>query len=503
MTPWTGGRIDRLHVATTGQKVRRGQTVATLYSPEIYAAQQDLIQARRQLERLSDATPMAQTAARATLEAARNRLRLLGITRGELKRMEEASAPWQKIPIRTPFAGTVIERLVDEGQYVSAGTGLYRLVELSRLWVQLDAYEQDLPLLSEDSPVELTFEALPGEHFEGTIAFIDPVVDKRKRTARVRVEVSNDDGRLRPGMFAEAVVRVDKDPGARPPLLIPDSAPLFSGKRSLVYVEVGGADELIYEAREVRLGTRMGDVYPVIAGLEYGERVVTHGAFRLDADLQLRGGDSLMMRSDDRTPGAFDAITDITPASQATLAPIVTAYLNAQESLTEDDLDDARRAIDQLIASSEQVKTLEPASAQRAWQAIEREMLLHAHVFSQASSLDKARLAFEAVTGQIGVLLGTFGNPTQAPVRLAYCPMAFNNRGARWFQRDEAIKNAYFGPSMLSCGEIKDTINAGSYMADPVDVAPPSQEPTSSPSSTPASAPTSTPTTSPAGQHSH
>lgn len=490
VTPWTGGRIDRLHVATTGQAVRRGQLVATLYSPEVYAAHSDLIQARKQLGRLDSATPMAQTAARATLEAARNRLRLLGITRAELRRMERADAPWQKIPIRTPFEGTIVERMVNEGQYVDAGTGLYRLVELSKLWVQLDAYERDLPLLSEGNPVELRFEALPGEVFKGTVAFIDPTIDPRKRTARVRVEVAND-GRLRPGMFAEATARADRAPDARPPLLIPDSAPLFSGKRSLVYVEVERAEAPTYEAREVRLGPKMGRVYPVIAGLEYGERVVTHGAFRLDADLQLRGGESLMMRPDDRDLGAFDAIVDTDPASRTSLGPIVTAYLNAQEALAGDDLDRAKRAIAQLITTAEALEPLKPPPAQDAWQTIARTLLLHARVFAGTGSLDKARRAFEVVTAQIGAVLRTFGNPTQAPVRLAYCPMAFNNRGAEWFQRDATIQNAYFGASMLQCGEVRDTIDSGSFLAGPT------SEPASAPASSPASAAASTPSSAP------
>jgi len=147
VTAWTAGRIDRLLVATTGQKVRRYQAIAYIYSPEIYAAQSDLIQAAKQVQRLAGATPLAQSAAKAALRSARQRLRLLGVPGGVIKRMERAKQPQRNVAIHTPFGGTVLKRLVDEGNYVRAGTGLYRISDLSRLWVQLDAYESDLPYL--------------------------------------------------------------------------------------------------------------------------------------------------------------------------------------------------------------------------------------------------------------------------------------------------------------------------------------------------------------------
>lgn len=305
VTAWIGGRIERLHVSTTGERVKRGQVIATLYSPEVYNAHQDLIQARQQLERLLEgATPSARRASEAALNAARDRLRLLGVPSGEVRTMERADKPSERVRIRTPFGGTVIERLATQGSYVETGSGLYRVAGLSTLWVQLDAYESDLSVLKTGQQVSLRVEALPGELFEGRVTFVDPVLDPKTRTARVRIEVKNQDRRLRPGMFVEASVRSDAaaQPDEEAPLVIPATAPLFTGRRSVVYIEVEDADAPTYEARVVTLGTRMGDLYPVLSGLDEGERVVVHGAFAIDADLQIQGGDSMMSSGERKQP---------------------------------------------------------------------------------------------------------------------------------------------------------------------------------------------------------
>jgi len=301
VTAWVGGRIDRLHVSTTGERVRRGQVIATLYSPEMYTAHQDLIQARQQFERLQTASPSASRAAQAALNASRDRLRLLGVPDGELRTMERADKPSERVRIRTPFRGTVIERLATQGNYVETGSGLYRVADLSTLWVQLDAYESDLPMLKTGQQVSIRVEALPGEVFKGHVTFVDPVLDPNTRTARVRIEVKNQDRRLRPGMFVEASVQSDTHhgPAEEAPVVVPATAPLFTGRRSVVYVELEDTEEPTYEARVVTLGPRMGDLYPVLAGLEEGERVVIHGAFSIDADLQIQGGDSMMTFTDD------------------------------------------------------------------------------------------------------------------------------------------------------------------------------------------------------------
>lgn len=463
VTAWVGGRIDRLYVRTTGEQVRRGQTVASLYSPEVYSAHQDLIAAREQVERLAGGSPTAAAAARSALTAARDRLRLLGVPADEVTRMEEADEPTQGTPIRSPFGGTVIDRVATEGAYVQTGAVLYRLADLDRVWIELDAYESDLPRIDVGMPVTIAVEALPGELFEGQVAFVDPTLDPQRRTAGVRVEVPNPDGRLRPGLFAEAAVHTgEAAPGTVPPLVIPATAPLFTGKRAVVYVEVRTEGEVAYEPRTVRLGPKMGNVYPVVAGLLEGEHVVQRGAFALDADLQIHGGPSMMTRPDDQAP-SDEQLVPLTDTERAHVAPVVETYLAVQRALAEDDVSAARSAAESLVAAIDTVALTGDAAA--SWRALGEPLRNQALRVSGAADIDAARVAFEPLSDALRRVLATFGNPTDGLLHVAYCPMAFDNEGASWVQEGRAIDNSYFGDAMRTCGEVRTELAPGGFLA--------------------------------------
>lgn len=465
VTSWTTGRIDRLHVAVTGQKIGRGQVIATLYSPEIYSAHQDLIQAAKQIKRLSAGTPTARAAAGSALKATQERLRLLGVTDQDLTKMERAERPFRQVPIHANVGGTVIERLINEGAYVNPGTGIYRVADLSKVWVQLDAYERDLSMISRGQKVALSISAFPEETFEGTVAFIDPVLDRRTRTSQVRVEVGNRDGRLQPGMFAEATVAGGNGELGLKQLVIPESAPLFTGRRSVVYVEVPDAKRPTYEARQVRLGHKTGDVYPVIAGLQEGERVVTNGAFTLDADLQIKGGRSMMAQPDDTEPGQLDQVVQADPEFMSSLEPVMGAYLSIQERLGEDDFAAAKAAMGALGREVGRVSSPRSTEAREAWTSLAERLGQRASAGAEAENVETARVTFEHLSGLVRTLLERFGNPLSTPVRVAFCPMAFDNRGAEWIQRAEEIDNSYFGDAMRRCGSIRATVGPAEHLA--------------------------------------
>ncbi len=463
VTSWIGGRIDRLEVRTTGQRVRKGQVIATLYSPEVFGAHQDLLVAREQLVRLKGATESARLGAQLALNASRERLRLLGVPAAEVVAMESAKRPSEQIRIRSPFSGTVLERLATEGSYVKTGTGLFQIADLSRLWVQLDAYESDLPLLSIGQEVSLRVQALPSESFSGRVMFVDPVLNPRTRTTRVRIEVRNPNGQLRPGMFAEAVVSGTEDPH-QSSLVIPSTAPLFTGRRSVVYVEVPNAERPTYDARLVRLGPKMRDVYPVIAGLSEGDRVVTHGAFTLDADLQIKGGRSMMKTPDDDDEGPYDNIVRVPKALEASLSSVVTSYLALHEALASDDLVAAKNASNALSNSAEALQPKSPQTFREPWLVIRKLLLAHTKHLAGSTTLDEARVPFRELSRQIATLLRVFGNPSKETVRLAFCPMALKGEGAEWVQRASEIENPYFGSSMHSCGDINESVAYGTYL---------------------------------------
>ncbi|MBT8464930.1 MAG: efflux RND transporter periplasmic adaptor subunit [Deltaproteobacteria bacterium] len=456
VTPWTAGRIDELRVRVTGERIRRNQVVATLYSPEIYSAMRDLVAAVDQAERLSGGLHGSADMAREALNATKERLRLLGVPNREIDSVIRTKNPPTHVSIRSPFTGTILERLVDEGQYVSAGTPLYRIADLSRVWVQIDAYETDLPHLRVGQDVLVKVEGLAGDPLTGRTTFIDPVLDERERTARVRVEVANPNGRLRPGMFAEAVIETDAVEGPAP-LVIPESAPLFTGRRSVAFVEVPHASRPTYELRVVRLGPRTGPVYPVLAGLNEGERVVVQGAFVLDADLQLRGGGSMMTMSDD-VSSAPPPAPPVSSAFRDALHPVVEAYLKAQKQLANDDLDAARDSLSSLAKHANEASPQGSRKAMDAWQRVASKLVGHARHGASSSDAGDVRNAFEYVSMQLSELLRLFGNPIDSPLRLAFCPMAFDAKGAEWIQRDGELENPYYGQTMLRCGDFRATV---------------------------------------------
>ncbi|MEZ4459156.1 MAG: efflux RND transporter periplasmic adaptor subunit [bacterium] len=460
VTAWTGGRVDQLKVNTTGAKVRRGQIIATLYSPEIFAAHSDLIVAKRQADN-AQGTPTARFASTAALDAARERLRLLGVPDDELARMETQSSPTKSIAIRTPFSGTVMERLVTQGAYVTTGTPLYRVADLDTVWIQLDAYESDLGRLAVDQVVDVDVEGVDGQ-VEGKITFIEPTLDMNRRTAKVRVEVEND-GRIRPGMFAQAVVKATTTKAA--PLVVPDSAPLFTGRRSIVYVEVPVQDQPTYEPRTVRLGPKLGAYYPVVSGLSEGEVVVTRGAFVLDADLQIRGGDSMMTAPDDRAPDDSNVI-ELPAAELRVLEPVVKAYLEVQRTLAADDFEAAKKAARDLAAVVPTATFVKNDMAEKAYRALATSMEAHARVVETSADVEKARQAFEPLSADIQQLLAVFGNPLPTPLRTAFCPMAMGSKGATWVQAGEVIDNSYFGSAMRTCGEVEQTVDPGTHLSE-------------------------------------
>jgi Cu(I)/Ag(I) efflux system membrane fusion protein len=344
ITAYFPGRLDRLFVDYTGIVVNKGDHLVKIYSPELLTAQEELIQAIRTRGALGTSkNRLVRDVSSDTVSAAREKLRLWGMSPEQISSIEHEGNAADHITIFSPISGVVIHKNAVEGMYVETGTRVYTLADLSRLWVKLDAYESDLPWLRYGEEVEFTTQSLPGETFRGRISFIDPVLTADTRTVKVRVNVPNTDGRLKPGMFVRAVARprvarggsvidaslagkwispmhpeIVKDESgqcdicgmelvraedlglltneatAEMPLVIPATAPLLTGKRAVVYVRVPGQDQPTFEGREVVLGPRVGKYYIVRDGLREGERVVTNGAFKIDSALQIMAKPSMM-----------------------------------------------------------------------------------------------------------------------------------------------------------------------------------------------------------------
>ncbi len=470
VTAWVGGRLDLLHVRHTGAYVERGAPLAGLYSPELLTARAELLQAKQSAARFSDSSLInVRETADSVVRAARERLRLWGLSDAQVRALESGDAQEMIITIPAPMSGAVIERHVQQGDYVDTGSLLFSVADLSVVWVQLKAYESDLAAIQLDQPVRFTVDAWSGENFHGKVAFINPLLDSVSRTVDIRVEADNTDGRLKPGMFARAIIETPVASSDGLPLLIPATAPLITGKRAVAYVEIPDQDRPTFEGREILLGHRAGDYYVVKEGLHENERVVVKGAFRIDSALQIRARPSMMMPAEDQEHAApyddhehADATHEhapppvsLAPAAAAALQNVFDAYVVAQQALADDDNAAALAGYAHLAEAAGAIlndgDVDAPTLVMETLQAIRNAERLT----SDAGNIKTARYAFLPVSNALIALLEHYPDAPKTPLVHVFCPMAFDDAGAGWLQRDGAVRNPYFGESMLTCGVIR------------------------------------------------
>lgn len=276
------GRIEKLFVGFTGEVVTKGQLLALIYSPELITAQQELLEAAKEKQ----SQP-------AIYEAAIEKLRQWMLNDKQITQIEQSGQVKTKFEVYANTSGVVTTKKVNVGDYVSQGASLFDIANLSRVWVLFDAYESDLPFLNVGNTVNFSLQALPDKDFNSTIRFIDPVIDPVNRVAKVRVEIDNSGGKIKPEMFATGVVKANLN-AYKDKLVIPRSAVLWTGKRSVVYVKQPDSDELNFKMREIEIGPMLGNSYVVISGLEEGEEIISDGTFSVDAAAQLEGKPSMM-----------------------------------------------------------------------------------------------------------------------------------------------------------------------------------------------------------------
>ncbi|MEA2605046.1 MAG: rane fusion protein copper/silver efflux system [Acidobacteriota bacterium] len=281
------GRLDRLYLDFTGASVAKGAPIYSIYSPDLVSSGREYALAIENLARARAGGDAGYVeSAESLAAAARERLALWGLDRDQIDRIAATRRPEVDLVVRSPISGTVIEKKVVQGQYVTEGQDLFLLADLSSLWLAAKVYEQELGGIRIGQLAVARFPAFPGREFRGRIRFIDPMLDPVTRTAGVRIELPNPGRLLKPGMFANAELRVDLGRG----LAIPKSAVLDTGVRQVVYVQTGPGR---FAGREVRLGQSAGDLVEVVAGLAAGDVVVTSANFLIDSQSQLATGQSI------------------------------------------------------------------------------------------------------------------------------------------------------------------------------------------------------------------
>ncbi|HUR81978.1 MAG TPA: efflux RND transporter periplasmic adaptor subunit [Thermoanaerobaculia bacterium] len=283
VTAYTAGRIERLFVNFTGDSVRRGEAVGTIYSPDLFGTQQEYLLAIENRDRMRRAGfAGARGAADDLVESTRRRLMLFGMTAGQVSQLERTRKPIFATTVISSVSGIVTRKLAVEQQYVAQGQPLLEVADLSTVWVEVDVYEQQLPSVKIGDRVEIAAAAIPGRTFTGKVSFIVPVLEGATRTARVRVELPNPGLQLKPDMYVNA--RILGAP-APPHIMVPGSAIVDRGQRQFVWVETQPGS---YEPRPVTTGGRHGDSIVIVSGLNEGDNVVVEGGFLLDSEAQLR-----------------------------------------------------------------------------------------------------------------------------------------------------------------------------------------------------------------------
>ncbi len=445
------GRIEKLFVSFTGEFVKEGQELATIYSPELITAQRELIEALK----LYDINPKL-------LEAARNKLRYWKIGNRTIEKIEQQQTIQETFTIYAEKSGIVSKRRVAVGDYLKQGEPLFDLINMNKLWVIFDAYEEDLPHITIGDKITFTTAAVPNKTFQARVNFIDPILNSTTRTTAIRTEISNKNGLLKPEMFVEGTLQKSAKNISSGTKTVPKSAVLWTGKRSVVYVKVPETEIPSFEYREVEIGESIGSNYKIISGLDLGEEVVTYGSFTIDAAAQLNNQSSMMNKNVELKKEASGAIPNFqanTPtAFKEQLNALANAYIEVKDAFVQTDASAAASAAQNYINALEKVDmSLLKEDAHIYWTEQGNILKNHGQKIIDLKDVEAQRVQFGFVSDALINSILAFGTEGNA-LYVQHCPMAFDNEGGDWLALEEQIQNPYFGDKMMKCGLVKKII---------------------------------------------
>ena len=497
ISAYIDGRLEKMYANYAGVKVNEGEDLALIYSPQLYTAQTEFITSMNNDGKIG----RFQVSGGDLNKMARENLAELGMTQDQIEQLAKSGKPMSRIRIKSPQSGTVIEKSAVEGDYVKTGQKLYRVADLSSVWLMLDLFPDDASAVRFGQQVEAEIQSVPGEVFTGRVAFIDPTVNATTRTVRVRVEIMNFDGKLRPGDYATARITVPAipmdqvydpalankyispmhpqvirdEPGKCPlcdmdlvptsqlgfasdPLpmqqvvIVPRDAVLLAGENSVIYVETEPGR---FEIRRVTVGPMNRKEAVIVEGLSAGETVATGGNFLIDSQMQLAGNPSLMdpTKAPSFSPGPLE-LPESTPVMLAADAGrqfdrTYDAYFEIQCAMAADQTPPPV-ALNTMIDGLRQLEmsTAMPDAAQRHFADARRA------ASRMDGSLETARDAYRSVSqAMLRAATVTRGPKTSEKLTHYYCPMVPGG-GGDWMQPGGELQNPYWGNEMLTCGEL-------------------------------------------------
>lgn len=463
------GRIEKLFINFTGEKVVKGQKLATIYSPELVTAQKELF------EVLKDESTNP-----ALVEAARNKLKQWKFSDQQIDNIEKSGEVQNELNILSDHNGYVMMLMASEGDYVKAGQILLEVTDLSRIWMLFEAYENDLPWVKVGDDLEIELKAIPGKTFKEKITFIDPFINPKTRVANVRVEMSNTSGLLKPDMFANGII-TSKLPITGEVILVPKSAVLWTGKRAVVYVKLPNREHNSFIYREVILGEDAGEFYVIKEGLEEGEEIATNGVFKIDAAAQLAGKKSMMnptggkvatghkhggkegkeeMKNMDMSKEVMVDKSKVSAKFKQQLGNVVSQYLSLKDKLVNDnsDIQSNVKSLQQSLKKVDMSLVME--DAHNVWMEALKSMNKELKLLSKAVNIDEQRTIFLTISKSLSDATQKLGVEMKdsSTLYIQFCPMANDDKGGYWLSGEKEIKNPYFGSKMLKCGEVKQEI---------------------------------------------
>ncbi|XOV67560.1 MAG: efflux RND transporter periplasmic adaptor subunit [Fluviicola sp.] len=450
------GRIEKLYLSFTGERVYEGQKIAMVYSPNLISAQGELLEALK----IKDSHPEL-------LEAAKNKLRYWKIPNSEINEIIKSRVVKEYFNIYSEHTGVVTKRKVSVGDYVSQGGVLFDLQNLTSLWAVFDVYEKDLASVKIGDEISFRTPAIKGKTFKSKVVFIDPLINPETRTASIRLEVPNSNNQLKPDMFITGTIQgVEMD--SRKQVYVPKSAVLWTGERSVVYVKLPGTDIPSFEFREVLIGNTVGKQYEVLEGLTSGEEVVTNGAFVIDASAQLNNRNSMMNRNllgvkpTKPTFNTPDYLKDTPDTFKKQLNEVVGTYLKLKDALVESKYTDAKTIATQFKKELADVEMkLLNGEAHMYWMEKSEKMKMAIALIISSKNIDLQRASFDELSVSMISAIKAF-TVTNDNLYIQYCSMADSKKGAYWLSKHKHIRNPYYGDQMLTCGEVKDSISINS-----------------------------------------
>ena len=419
LTARFGGRIEKLSVNFTGQNVRKGDKLATIYSPELISAQRELLEAAKYRE----TNP-------GFYKAARTKLSLWDLTEDQINSLENSGEVQHYFSLLSPISGTVTKRDVSIGDYIKVGSPMFEVINLKKVWVMFDAYESDLPWISTGDEIEFTIQSLPARIFKGKVKYIDPFIDEKTRVAKVRIELNNPKLELKPEMFANGILRSKIK--STNDLLIPKSAILWTGKRAVVYVKVPNRKQPTFVYREIVLGPEAGNFYVVASGLQEGEEIAVNGVFKIDAAAQLAGkpsmmnpeggkintmpgmdmggGDEAEMEETSSSKSKTEKNTEETPmAFKMQLGKVVDQYLILKDAFVSSDEKVVEAAARKTLDALEKVDmTLLKGDAHNQWMKLQKPIKDNLNGIIQMKGMEMKRSHFSIVSEKLTEAIETF-----------------------------------------------------------------------------------------------